>query len=360
MSELLLLSALFDSLPLGIVVLDPAGRTVIFNRAEEVLAGRKREDVLGREFFVDIAPCMNVRQLAGEFAKIGRQTVDVEVEFSFPFLFLEDPRDVRVKLRSFDVGGVAHGFLMIEDVTKARALDRMKESLQSLLVHDLKNPLGTVVANLGFLDQLGAVRDNADAEEAIRDSLDAASRLQRMFLNLLDITRLETSSFPLQRKPTDVASLVREAADGNAASARTRGARVSIDVPGTPLIASLDAVAMRRILDNLLDNAFRHAKNVVVSVRAEGANVVFQVEDDGPGIPEAVRAAIFEKYTQVVDGGARNTGDNRGLGLTFVKMASRAHGGDAVVECPPAGGSRFRVELPSEATTTRASTRPRQ
>jgi photoactive yellow protein len=342
---LTLLSELFDSLPVGVVVLDHTGRVVIYNRAEQVLAGRTRESVLGREFFIEVAPCMNVKQLGGEFAaKIGRAQLDVDTEFSFPFPFLNEPRDVRVKLHSFEFNGVPYGILLVEDVSFARSVDRMKETLQGLLVHDLKNPLSAVVANLGFLNMIPSVRDAKDAAEAVDDALQASFRLNAMLLNLLDITRLETNAMPLARKQVDVHEMLEAVVQDNAAYARLVGATLAVADEGRPLNAWLDAGIVRRALNNLVENATRHSKLVTLRAKATGEALALEVSDDGPGIPEAMRQSIFNKYAQVAS--VNQTPYNRGLGLTFVKLVARAHGGDVEVECPPTGGTRFRITVP--------------
>ena len=81
---------LFDSMPHGVIVLNPAGRVVVYNAAEEVLAGRSRDRVIGRDFFAEVAPCMNVRELGGKFrASIGNEPIDTRVEFSFPMPYVD-------------------------------------------------------------------------------------------------------------------------------------------------------------------------------------------------------------------------------------------------------------------------------
>ena len=340
--SLSLLAQLFDNLPLGVVVLDAKGEVIVYNRTEEKLAGRSRAHVIGRPFFSEIAPCMNVRQLAGEFnARIGRATIDINVEFSFPFPFMDEPRDVRVKMSSFDVANAPYAFLMIEDISTQRSIERMKETLQGFLVHDLKNPLSAVLSNLQVLQEYETTRDNQDAREAILDSIESAERLHGMIVNLLDITRLETNSLPLKLMDVDVDELLANVVRDNLANAKLRNKKVSFQ-PSTRMRARLDLQVVRRALDNLVENALRHAQNVTLSAELGDEMIHFEIRDDGPGIPEDLRQAIFDKYTQVVTPGAQ-AAHNRGLGLTFVRLAARAHGGDATVECPPTGGTVFRV-----------------
>ncbi len=347
--SLALLAQLFDSLPLGVVVLDAAGRVVIYNRAEEALANRQRARVVGRDFFVEVAPCMNVSRLAGEFRKnIGRRPLDVDLEFSFPFMSLDEPRDVRLKMSSFDVAAASYGVLMVEDISAKRSVERMKETLQDLLIHDLKNPLSAILANLGYLDRIAGIRDNHDAVEAISDSVQAARRLQAMLLNLLDISRLETNSLPLSRDLVDLDAMLAAAVEENAALARMHGSALALG-PACGLRASVDPAVLRRALGNLIENAVRHAPHVTVAGRRERGAVVLEVADDGPGVPAGMRHTIFEKYTQVQADGRATAAYNRGLGLTFVRLAAHAHGGDASVDCPAGGGSAFRIALPAPA-----------
>ncbi len=349
-----LMSQLFDSLPLGVIVLSATGKVVVYNRAEERLAARKREQVIGLTFFEDVAPCMNVRQLGGEFEKgIGRSDLDVNVEFSFPFPFMDEPRDVRVHMTSFEVASDPYACLVIEDISNQRSVERMKETLQNLLVHDLKNPLSAVLANLGFLERVSSIRDNQDAQEAISDSVRAAQRLNAMLVNLLDITRLETNRLPLNVVSVEIADILVSVMENNAALAKAYGVTLRVALQRS-IRAVVDPTVIRRALDNLVENAVRHARYVVLDAEEDAGVVTLVVSDDGPGIPEDLRAAIFDKYTQVVQPGAQ-AGYNRGLGLTFVRLAARAHGGDAQVDSAVPHGSIFRIAFPVQRA---ASQRP--
>ena len=345
-----LLEQLFDSLPHGVIVLDAAGRVVVYNAAEAALAGRTRDQVLGRDFFVEIAPCMNVRELAGEFrASIGqKKAIDVRVDFSFPFPHMDQPRDVVVTMRSFVSDGAPFGFFIFEDVSLERSIARMREALSGFLVHDLKNPLATILANLEHV--LGAEKLSVDASEALGDAQEASRRLQGMLLNLLDVTRLETNTMPLKKVSTSLQGLARDVATQNQAIGRMRAVTVEIDLPAAPLVESIDGDIIRRVLNNLVENAVRYARTrVVVGLETLAGSAVFRIVDDGYGIPAAVRDAVFDKFVQA-NAGAGASSVNRGLGLTFARLATRAHGGDVSVSCPPEGGTVFRVTIPQQGT----------
>jgi photoactive yellow protein len=341
-----ILPELFDHLPVGVVVLDHRGRVAVFNRAEEELARRPRTKVLGREFFREVAPCMDVRDLGGRFASdIGKKLIDVNVEFAFAHPHADGPRDVRVRMRTFESAGLPYAMLVLEDLSRERAVERMKTRLSELLVHDLKNPLSVVLSSLEFLDTHAQRKsEDVDIHEAIADSVDSVRRAQSMLIDLLDVTRLETNVMPLRRERLDAREVVHHAARSARAAGRHRQIVVEERVPDGPLWIEADAGLLRRCLENLTDNALRYARRLVFSAEQVGGRVVFEVIDDGPGIPEDVRARIFERYVQVSSPSTATM--NRGLGLTFVKLAAEAHGGDASVECPAAGGTIFRIALP--------------
>ena len=343
------LMSLLEQLPVGVVLLDGLGRVVQYNRYEEVLAGRSRDDVLGREFFREVAPCMNVRELGGRFYdEIGRAPIALQLEFSFPFPHLAQPREVVAKLTSFEVGGAPYGCLLIEDVSAKRAVERMKDTLGSLLVHDLKNPLSVALTNLGMLRDQPSVLADPEASECLDGALRATNRVHRMVHNLLDVARLESPSLPIERAHVDVRRLVTETAHELRTLANLRGVTIHIETPDTPLFALVDEDVLRRALDNVIENGVRYARTrVTLRVESSASVLRFVVLDDGPGVPENARERIFDKFAQVqgqIDGPRRRL--NQGLGLTFVQLAVRAHGSTVSVGDPPGGGCAFTLEVP--------------
>ncbi len=344
-----LLEPLFDSLPIGVVVLDRAGQVVVFNRHEEVLAGRKRERVLGRPFFVDVAPCMDVRELAGAFRdRVEQRTLDERVELEFAFPHAEAPRAVVCRLKSFVADDEPYGMLLVEDVSMQHAVEQMKTTLANLLVHDLKNPLAVVLANVDFARSRIAKLDPAPPRvpEALEEARAAGWRLHAMILDLLDVARLQTGTFPLSRKQTNLGQLLRDAVDAYRIAAERDGKKVALDAPET-LEAMIDGPVVRRVVDNLVENALRHSprgSEVRVEAVLDGGAAQIDVVDAGPGVPPELRSRIFDPYVQAAERHVSRS--NRGLGLTLVQMAVRAHGGDVQVLDHAPRGAIFRVRLP--------------
>jgi len=231
---------------------------------------------------------------------------------------------------------------------------QLKKTLAQTLVHDLKSPLTAVLGNLDLLHRRGA----ADLYPLIERSKQGARRMLEMILNLLDVEELEEGRLEPTTDQTDLVAIARAAVDDAQVGAAQK--RIVIEVQADRSVwAEADVVLVRRVLDNLLQNAITHTPaegkvQVRVSYRAEGAELA--VGDSGPGIPEELREKVFEKYSRG-DLKAAGTSMNRGLGLTFCRLAVEAQGGTIWIEPASDGGASVRVLLPGLADREQASLR---
>jgi signal transduction histidine kinase len=171
----------------------------------------------------------------------------------------------------------------------------------------------------------------------------------KMILDLLDVEGLEEGRLAPTADRVDMTELARVAVDDAEVSARQKDVRLDL-VTTEKIVAEADPVLMRPVIDNLLANALQHSPSggrveVAAAYREEG--VELRVSDDGPGIPEELREKVFEKYAQVEmkRQGAGST--NRGLGLTFCRLAVEAQGGTIWVESGPRSGACFVTILPA-------------
>lgn len=159
---------------------------------------------------------------------------------------------------------------------------------------------------------------------------------------------------PLSLAPTDLNELVRTTAGTLRQVAAKRAIRL-IETSNEPVRLPCDAEIIRRVLANLLDNALKFTRRngeVEVAVgRLNASRVRVSVRDTGPGIPEAHRSRIFEKFSQVEASEARR---GTGLGLAFCKLAIEAHGGDIGVESEIGKGSTFWFTLPCDTASETA------
>jgi signal transduction histidine kinase len=222
----------------------------------------------------------------------------------------------------------------------------MKKTLAETLVHDLKNPLSAI---LGNLDLLEARNQDEMMGQGILRSKQAARRMNKMILDLLDVGGLEEGRYTLRSELFDLGELVAESVDdANSASAKrdvdivVRKTRESTEMEADPSL-------LRRTLDNLIGNAVQHSPEggtVTVSLGHREEGLELSVADQGPGVPQEFRETIFEKYARLELRDAGITA-NRGLGLTLCRLAVESHGGTIWVEEAPGGGALFRVVFPA-------------
>ncbi len=226
-------------------------------------------------------------------------------------------------------------------------LQLQKERLSQFVVHDLKNPVST----LDLCAQM-MLRDSTLSDSARRSVLrmrGEARSLLRMIYNLLDISQSDEGRL----SPRRVAIELRELADGVIAELELRARAVSVTLRKEveALTVQADEGLLRRVLENLIENAIRHAPEesevtlVAKRVQAAEPGIEIRVIDRGPGVAPEARARIFDPFVQLENGEQLAPRTGRGLGLTFCKVAVEAHGGTIWVE-ESQPGAAFCLRLP--------------
>ena len=230
---------------------------------------------------------------------------------------------------------------------RQRELEKLKEQLVGLLVHDLKSPLGAVLVNVSYLSS--GHSDETERSDLLAEVIAATQAMHRMVMDMLDVMRVDERGLVPKRRLVDIGSLLNEAARTAVAQARTSGHRIHVEPPVRAIEASVDPDLLRRMLENLLDNALKYAPaSTSVVVRAElfGGQLTLEVIDHGPGIPEHERERIFEPYARLRRDGENKVRQSRGLGLAFCKLAVEAHGGRISVHNRLPQGATFTVQIP--------------
>ena len=208
-------------------------------------------------------------------------------------------------------------------------LQLQKEQLLAFVVHDLKNPVNAIElqAELVLRDRDASDRSRRAAEH-IRDE---GRVLIRMITTLLDIAKADAGQLAPARQRIPIEAVVAVVLGEFELRARSSGVRLVHDVAVPTLDADPDL--LRRVLENLVENAIRHApegSEVSVTVQSANGGVELRVRDAGPGVPAEQRERVFERFVQA--GGETTTRGNRGLGLAFCKLAVEAHGGRIWIE----------------------------
>ena len=205
--------------------------------------------------------------------------------------------------------------------------------------HELRNPIAAIRQQA---EVAASHPERTDVEALAAEVLAEDLRLQRLAEDLLLLARADEHTLELSARPLDLDDLVLDEAH----RLRQLGG-LTIDTSGVAAARMQgDRVQLQRVLQNLGENAARHAATVVrFELREADGHAVLDVDDDGPGVPPESRDAVFERFTRLDEARDRVHG-GAGLGLAIVAEIVAAHGGTATVGDAPAGGARFEVTLP--------------
>ena len=248
--------------------------------------------------------------------------------------------------------GSVLGFVRtLEDVSERKAIEQMRRDLIRMLSHDLKNPLGLVLGHAQIM------RDQVGAGTALADSIDGIESGARQALaltgNFLDADQIESGVFQVRKAKVSLGAIVESVAREFSAKVRLSGVRLETRLDSTLPPLDGDEPLLERVVTNLMSNAFKFSPSggvVEIETRRSEGGVLLEVRDRGPGIPPDEMPKLFRRYAR----GVTKRRDSTGLGLFIVRTIVDAHGGRVAVECPPGGGSTFRVWLPLAETPPRS------
>ncbi len=238
-------------------------------------------------------------------------------------------------------------------------MQRFKESMTQMVVHDMKNPLSGIMGNVQLIQIQKDNLDSVRLAELLQRTQESASQLMRMILNLLHIGRLEENKMPLRPVRLPLRDIVQEnVQELTSVSLRERITvenRVDADLPEP----RGDRELVGRVIGNLLSNALKHTPEdgrVVLDATPAADEIVLTVMDTGEGIPEDLQPHVFEKFMAGSLDSARSPGHDSGLGLTFCRLAVEAHGGRIWIQSRPGEGTTVFVALPMKPVLSDART----
>jgi signal transduction histidine kinase len=215
--------------------------------------------------------------------------------------------------------------------TRLRHLIDNRTRLLAAISHDLRTPLTLLRLRAEAVDNTQE-RDKMLATIAEMDAMIGAT---------LQFARDESESEP--RRQTDLAALLQSVVD----DMRDAGLPVRME-PAAPIVHACRPAALRRAVRNLLDNAVKYGKAGSVAIHATAASVEIDIDDEGPGIPEAELTRVLEPFYRLEQSRSRETG-GVGLGLAITQSIVQAHGGTLTLSNRQAGGLRATISLPREA-----------
>ncbi len=363
------LEAILNSTADGMIMTDLAGSVVNTNDMATELFATIETDIIGQplgrllQHLRSRAHEVTTRPWGGQHTFNNEPTSVTEYELGG-----QRRRFIRhLMLPVRDVNGKVYGRLAVfRDITHEKELEQLRDDYTSMLIHDLRAPLTSVMNGI-TMTQRGLGGPVTQQQQTMLSIAQSGSQtMLELVNNLLDISRMEQGQLHLDLEPLPVYAILDAAVERIEASARARHIqieqRLSLDLP--PIEVDKDTIV--RVLQNLLDNALKfspqHTTVIMGAMRftaddprpddapvhpplTGGSWIVFWVQDQGPGVPAAYHERIFEKFGQVRGRKGRGTG----LGLTFCKLAVEAHRGHIWLESAQDVGSIFACALPLES-----------
>ena len=327
---------LTELLTAGVVRLRDDLTVEFANDAAHVMLERRPGSMVGRsalEAFVDT----RIEGIARTAMESGSANGEVTVRSA-------SGATVTVRARRSPVSGV---WLVLEDVSELRRLQRIRAEFIDNLSHELRTPLTTI----SLLAETAA-RDAEKASPRLRDRISKieveTGHLIQMVNELLDLSRVESGTAQLLLDDVDLVRLARATAERLRLFAERQGLRIELDLPDRVSPVRGDEDRLGQVLVNLLHNAVKFSPDggeVVVGVREEEEQIRVWVRDPGIGVPRADLARIFERFYKVDRARARGRGGT-GLGLSISRHVVESHGGRIWAESHEGSGSTFVFTVP--------------
>ncbi len=308
----------------------------------------------------------------------GRLKKDPETKF-IPIIMLTALKELKDKVRALEVGAddfLSKPFENIELLARVKSLlrlkeyhdelqsknlelaekndslirmDRFKEDLTNLIIHDMKNPLFVIQGNLQMMSMS---MENVPPEilKKYAQRIERSSQqLLRMVVNLLDISRIEEGTIDLKNDRANINEIIDKIIERIKDYPENKNKEILVDLDSNLPELTIDRSVMERVFENLINfsitNLVDEGKVTITTAAVDDQKIQFVTHDNGTQIPKNYHDKIFEKFsqTEIKDSGYRV---DRALGLTFCKMAVEAHKGSMWLDLENKVGNKFIIELP--------------
>lgn len=338
--------SLSENSPVGIFRIDAQGRFTYTNPCCQAICGYTFEEALG-EGWLQFVHLKDQEWLMVQWS----QAISEQQEFSAEVRYIHKDGTIHfAQMRTsplFRTSSQLIGHVgTVEDVTERRAIEQMKNEFISIVSHELRTPLASIRGSLGLL-AAGVLKNKPDAAQQMLDiAAHDTERLVRLVNDILDLERLEAHKVNLVKQWYDAATLMRQSVE--TVQSLAIESQITLCVKSSSIQVWADRDRIIQTLVNLVSNAIKFSpahSTVTLSVQALSDRVLFQIKDQGRGIPAHQLEAIFGRFQQVDASDSRQKGGT-GLGLAICKSIVQQHGGKIWVESVVGKGSKFYFTLP--------------
>jgi len=372
------IAAMLESMLEGVVMTDLDYRVIAANPAAEAVIGYKGEGVPTIFNFIDaFNESLDIRSKLEEAIKLDKVLTINEVIFNNKYYqVVVSPVKSNIGLtRGQTLGGV----IILHDVTHEKEAEKMRNDFTSMIVHELRSPLGNIKKIGEMMRSSKILEDKQASSEYVSMLYESSSSMLDLVNDLLDVAKLEAGKFSVEKSSVDIKEILSERMKFFEATARDAGINMNLIVAeGVPNSVSVDAKRITQVLNNLFSNAliytlkggtvtaicFLHKKGQTISDEALAVSapwvsdsmsldttilpdsVVVAVTDTGEGITSENIEKLFNKFTQFASSTRDFEHKGTGLGLVIVKGIIDAHGGVVGVGSKLKSGSTFYFTIP--------------
>jgi PAS domain S-box-containing protein len=339
----------FDNAVAGIALVGLGGRWLKVNPALCQLLGYSEEELLRLDYQAITHPDDLEQSLNAVDQLLTSEILSAQIEKRF---LHKQGHPVWVicslSLVRDEQGQPLYFVKQFQDISERRAMEQMKSEFISVVSHELRTPLASIRGSLGLL-AAGVLHDEpATTQQMLDIAAHETERLVRLVNDILDLERFEASKFTWDTQWCDAATLLQQVAEVIKPLAEESKITVSLllDTQSVPVWAAPDRLV--QVLINLLSNAIKFSpreSTVTLTVQNQVNQVLFQVQDQGRGVPADKVETIFGQFQQVDASDARDKGGT-GLGLAICRTIVQKHGGQIWVESALGKGSTFYFTLP--------------
>lgn len=227
-------------------------------------------------------------------------------------------------------------------------LDKAKDEFVSMASHQLRTPLTSVKGYISMVIEgdVGKVSDSQ--KHLLEEAFTSSERMVHLINDFLNVSRLQTGKFLVEKRPVDLAKVVGQELESLATNAKSRNLSFTYRAPKNLPMLNLDEGKMRQVIMNFSDNALYYSHEntkIAVKLALQKNDIVFTVKDTGIGVPRAEQSQLFTKFYRASNA-RKQRPDGTGVGLFLAKKVIDAHGGHVVFESSEGKGSTFGFSLP--------------
>lgn len=362
------LQVLLDAMEEGIMLIDNRGKIALANPSIDLI-GLNPDQVINRNLLELLHdPELKLIERTGfaslkDVVEVFETMEDLSVHPHVMYVVQGEYGALHIRRQIIPVRdgqGKNIGILLVfYNKTEEQELARSREELSRMIVHDLRSPLTAVTTSLKLISEF--IPANSDFRPAVMETTDASRRAIRKVLSrvdsLLDIAKMESGQLNIDTEVTDLTSLATNVRAELYPLAHELEIDIVLDIDSAIPPLNIDGDKIERLMLNLVDNALKYSpreSNIIIRsylMNGDGIRpgyVRVDVVDHGPGIPQEYKESLFDSFVQIQ--GRRKVRRGVGLGLTFCRMVTEAHGGRIWIEDNPKGGSIFAFTLPMAET----------